>query len=166
MADPNDKKPLPEMRLRQGEMDTLFALFAALQELDAAKSDMRQRLKAIPNGNRDIRLVEVTLTRLLTNLIATVPAEKLQSIRRMLPNMKYKVYFYGSVSQMQDNATAVDANDLNLLCHRVHDYYCYLCDDDCNHCKYGIAKAFDHVLKIDRDGSWSNLRFDDEEGKT
>ena len=46
-------KPLPEMRMRQGEMDGLFAMFAALQEFDGVKTDMRDRLKAIPNGYRD-----------------------------------------------------------------------------------------------------------------
>ena len=163
MADPDKKKPLPEIRMRQGELDGLFALFATLQEIESIKTDMRQRLNAIPNGYRDTRLVEATLTRLVESLIATVPAEKLKSIRQMLPRMKYKVYFNGSVSQMQDNATAIDAQDLDLLCRRVHDSYCFLCDDKCGQCKYGIGKVFDHVMTIDREkgGSWSDLRFDD-----
>lgn len=163
MADPDKKKPLPEIRMRQGELDGLFALFATLQEIESIKADMQQRLKAIPNGYRDIRLVEATLTRLVESLVATVPAEKLKSIKQMLPRMKYKVYFNGSVSQMQDNATAIDAKDLDLLCRRVHDSYCFLCDDKCGQCKYGIGKVFDHVMTIDREkgGSWSDLRFDD-----
>lgn len=75
-------KPLPEMRMRQGEMDGLFAMFAALQEFDGAKTDMRDRLKAIPNGYRDLRLAEATLTRLLARIVETIPAEKKRAIRR------------------------------------------------------------------------------------
>ena len=79
-------KPLPEMRMRQGEMDGLFAMFAALQEFDGVKTDMRDRLKAIPNGYRDLRLAEATLSRLLARIVETIPAEKKRAIRRMLPS--------------------------------------------------------------------------------
>jgi len=64
MSNDVGKPLLPEMRMRQGEMDGLFAMFAALQEFDGVKTDMRDRLKAIPNGYRDLRLAEATLTRL------------------------------------------------------------------------------------------------------
>lgn len=150
MADTDKNTPLPKLRMRSGEMDGLFALFATLQEIEGVKSDMRERLKIVPNGYRDIRLVEVTLTKLLTELVKTVPDEKLRSIRKQLPRMKYKVYFNGTVSQMQDNATAIDARDLARLCEIAHDWRCFLCDDNCDHCKHGIAKIFDRVLKTDR----------------
>lgn len=160
MADTDKNTPLPKMRMRSGEMDGLFALFATLQEIEGVKSDMRDRLKAVPNGYRDIRLVEVTLTKLLTELVKTVPDEKLRAIRKQLPRMKYKVYFNGTVSQMQDNATAIDARDLAQLCAIVHDWRCFLCDDNCDHCKYGIAKIFDRVLKTDREKGQSYATID------
>lgn len=167
MADTDKKKPLPQLRMRPGEMDGLFALFATLQEIEGVKSDMRARLQAVPNGYRDIRLVEVTLTRLLTELVKTVPLEKLRSIQRMLPKMKYKVYFNGTVSQMQDNATAIDSKDLAQLCTMVHGWYCVLCDDNCDHCKHGLAKIFDRVLKADREKgqSYSSIDFSDIDGR-
>ena len=159
-------KPLPEIRMRQGEMDGLFAMFAALQEFNGIKADMRERLKAIPNGYRDLRLTEATMTRLLASIVETIPAEKKRSIRRMLPRMKYKVFFNAPVSQMDEDATAINAHDLALLCRLVHDFYCFLCDDDCIHCKHGIAKVFDRVFKVDREKSWADYRFDDEEGES
>ena len=61
MSNDVGKPLLPEMRMRQGEMDGLFAMFAALQEFDGVKTDMRDRLKAIPNGYRDLRLAEWSL---------------------------------------------------------------------------------------------------------
>lgn len=163
MADTDKNEPLPRLRLRRGEMDGLFALFATLQEIEKVKGDMKERLKVVPNGLRDIRLVEVTLTRLLTDLTKTVPLEKLLSIRRMLPNMRYKVSYYGSISQMQDNATAISVKDLTTLCKMCHSWQCVLCDDDCDHCKHGLAKVFDHVLKVDREKgqSYSSMDFSD-----
>lgn len=159
------RNPLPVIRLRQSELDDIFALFATLQELEAAKNDMRERFRAIPNGYRDVRLVEVTLNRLLVDLVATIPQEKLRSIRKMLPNMKYKVYFNGTVSQMCDNATAIDSNDLDVLCRLAHDNCCLLCDDDCSKCKCGLSRVFNHVLKMDRQpgDSWSFMDFTKEE---
>lgn len=154
-------KPLPEMRMRQGEMDGLFAMFAALQEFDGAKTDMRDRLKAIPNGYRDLRLAEATLTRLLARIVETIPAEKKRAIRRMLPSMKYNVYYNAPVSHMDEDATAINAHDLVLLCQLVQGFYCFLCEEDCNHCKYGIAKVFDRVFKVDREKSWADFCFDE-----
>lgn len=37
MSNDVGKPLLPEMRMRQGEMDGLFAMFAALQEFDGVK---------------------------------------------------------------------------------------------------------------------------------
>ncbi len=167
MDDTDKKQPLPQLRMRSGEMDGLFALFATLQEIEGIKSDMRDRLKAVPNGYRDIRLIEVTLTRLLQDLVMTIPSEKLRSIRRMLPMMRYKVYFYGSISQMQDDATAIDSKDLAALCRMVHGWYCVLCDENCDHCKHGIAKIFDRILKVDREKgqSYSSMDFSEMDGR-
>lgn len=156
-------KPLPEMRMRQGEMDGLFAMFAALQEFDGVKTDMRDRLKAIPNGYRDLRLAEATLSRLLARIVETIPAEKKRAIRRMLPSMKYKVYYNALVSHMDEDATAINAHDLVLLCQLVQGFYCFLCEEDCNHCKHGIAKVFDRVFKVDREKSWADFCFDEGE---
>lgn len=167
MDDTDVKNPIPQLRMRSGEMDGLFALFATLQEIEGVKSDMRERLKAVPNGYRDIRLIEVTLTRLLQDLVMTVPPEKLRAIKRMLPRMRYKVYFYGSVSQMQDNATAIDSKDLMTLCRIAQSWNCALCDDKCDHCKIGLAKIFDRVLKVDLEEgqSYSSLDFSETDGR-
>lgn len=167
MADTDKGKPLPRLRMRPGEMDGLFALFATLQEIEGVKSDMRERLKSVPNGYRDIRLVEVTLTKLLTELVKTVPEEKLYAIRKQLPRMKYKVYFNGTVSQMMDNATAIDARDLAYLCYLVHDWHCFLCEDNCDYCKKRIAMIFDRVLKTDREKgqSYADIDFSTIEGR-
>lgn len=158
------EQQLPTVRMRQGEMDELFAMFAVLQEMDKCKTDMRQRLKAIPNGLRDLRLVETTLMRLLQNMLKTVPTEKLLSIRRMLPNMKYKVYYYGNMGAKENNETAIDVRMLHQMCVLIHDYYCLCCEHDCDRCKYGIGKIFDNIFKEDRETSWADCDFIDDGG--
>lgn len=166
MPDPeNTHEGIPRLRMRQNEMDELFAFYAALSNIASAEKDMRKRLDAVPNGYRDLRLVETVLTRLCKSILQTVPEEKLYSIRCMLPKMRYKVYFYGTVCEMQNNAVAIDNSDLDVLCHLVHDYYCAFCTDDCNRCKYGIGRVFDRMFKVDRKDSWANYDIDGEDTK-
>lgn len=64
------------------------------------------------------------------------------------------------VSHMDEDATAINAHDLALLCQLVQGFYCFLCEEDCNRCKYGIAKVFDRVFKVDREKSWADFCFD------
>lgn len=151
---------LPTIRVYQSEMDRLFALYAALQELELAERDMQRRINAVPGGLSDLQLIKDTLSRFLEAVVATIPPEKLASIQRMLPRMAYKVYFNGVVSQMMDDATGVKIKDLDTLCKAAHEH-CVLCDDKCDRCKLGIGKVFDRVLKVDREGeSWTFFNFD------
>jgi hypothetical protein len=99
----------------------------------------------------------------LARIVETIPAEKKRAIRRMLPSMKYKVYYNAPVSHMDEDATAINAHDLVLLCQLVQGFYCFLCEEDCNHCKHGIAKVFDRVFKVDREKSWADFCFDEGE---
>jgi hypothetical protein len=160
MPDTNSSH-LPTIRLRQSEMDRVFSLFAAAQEIVAAKSDLQQRIKAVPNGYRNIRLVEVTLSRLLEEIVKTIPVEKLVSIQRLIPRISYKVYFNGSIGKMQDDETIISIKDLDALCKAAHEH-CVFCDKNCGQCELGIGKVFDRVLKINREKgeSWAFFRFD------
>ena len=143
------KQTLPTFRLYQSEMDRIFALFAALQEVEMSKDHMRRRVASIPEGPAQLDLLSDVLSRLLDSLIATIPPKKLHSIRRMLPKMRYKVYFNGIISEMQDDATAIRIRDLHTLCKAAHEQ-CVLCDDNCNRCKLGLGRVFDRILKVDR----------------
>lgn len=156
-----DKKKLlpPTIRARQAEVEELFAFFAVLQEIEKAKVDMRARLKAVPNGWRDIRMIETVLRSLIDRLLLTLPGEKLLSIKRVLPRMSYKVYFNRAVVPTRDDsdATIISMDDLDEIVKTAHGNRCICCDDNCNQCALG--KAFDHIFVKHRarNESWSYL---------
>ena len=75
-----EKEALEISRLRSDEANDLFALFAALQEFEKAKDHMRQRLKAIPGGMRDMSMLYTVLSKLVGKIVQTIPPEKRLSL--------------------------------------------------------------------------------------
>ena len=130
-------------RLQIEETDSLCGIYAAFSELERAKKTLDKRLSMIPNGKRDLGLVRTTLYRLVERILATVPAEKLKSLRRNMAYMHYRVYPVKPVSPPEDE-TVVFASDLAVLTQYAHKYACIACDRDCNRCDLG--KALDHTL--------------------
>ena len=60
------------VRANSKELDRIFALFAAAQEVRMAEQQMEARLRAIPGGWRDLRLIRTLLDKLTTNLVCTL----------------------------------------------------------------------------------------------
>ena len=108
---------LPMIRANSRDLDHLFALFAASQELEQVEKHMEKRVRAIPNGWRDLRLVHTTLEKLLVNMVATLQPEKLKAMKRMLPRMKFKVICGTHASHSKDDETILAMNDLDTLVH-------------------------------------------------
>lgn len=160
---PDDKKaraPAP-LRLRSSETDALFALYASLQEIDHAKSEMEKRLRSIPGGWRDISLIRSVLSKLIDRILETVPLEKLVSLNRNMRHMTYRVYFAPPVTIPPDEVI-VKGDDLAVLIRYAHSFSCTACDNDCNKCALG--KALDHTMVQSRGchESWSWIDCDRE----
>ena len=131
------------MRLLTEESDSLCGIYAAFSELERAKATLDRRLSLIPNGKRDLGLARSTLLRLMEKILATVPVEKLTSLKRNMRYMHYRVYPVKPVS-VPENETVVHSSDLSVLAQYAHQYACVGCDKDCNHCELG--KALDNTL--------------------
>ena len=69
MPDEDKKARAPTMRLRASETDSLFALYASLQEIDHAKGDMEKRIRSVPGGWRDISLIRAVLSKLIDRIL-------------------------------------------------------------------------------------------------
>ena len=149
------------MRLRSDETESMFALFAGLQELEKAMASMERRLRSIPNGWRDIRMLWSVQTKLIDKLMLTVPPEKLSSLKRNLRHMCYRIYMYHPVDVPDDEVVVAD-DDLKALTEYAHGYACLACENNCNTCKLG--KALDHVMiqtrKYDERWSWIDCETD------
>ena len=68
-----------------------------------AEQQMEARLRAIPGGWRDLRLIRTLLDKLTTNLVCTLQSEKLVSMRRMLPRMKFRVVCGTEATRVQED---------------------------------------------------------------
>lgn len=134
----------------------MFSLFAGLQELEKARDEMEKRVRLIPNGWRDLKCIISMYNRLMDNLVATIPPEKLGSMTRMLPRMKFKVYCGTPASELGDDECIITLKEADVLCRYAHEQ-CKLCfEDNCSKCPLG--KVLDSVMTYDRDGrSWSSV---------
>lgn len=148
---------LPSIRARAEEIESIFALFAIAQELETAEARMEKRIHAIPHGLRDLRMVRTVVSRLCTDLIGTLPAEKYDSVMANARHMAYSVRFNQCAELPTENGhnwTLVQGDDLEALISAVHDHVCFACDKHCGSCR--IGKAFDRIMiqSRRRDESW------------
>lgn len=155
--DKNPKPNLPVLKSYPEEIDMILKFFAISDTIDDALNErsFRRRLDAIPNATSGLKMTSGRMLQLLYDLVATLPEAKRNSILRMSPHMKYKVYLNPPVSKVGDEKTVMANEDLGLLCSYAH-RNCDICfERNCNNCKLG--KVFDHILAYDRDKdeSWA-----------
>lgn len=150
------KAKVPVIRANKEDIGIIFGMLAACQELEKAEERMYKRVKSVPNAWRDLRLVKKKLSTLVDDLLVTFPFEKLVSMQKMLPHMRYKVMFGAQASQIGKDECIIDTDRLNVLAMAAHDK-CKICfDGQCNRCALG--KVFDSIYCKDReDGRWSEM---------
>lgn len=141
--------PLPRVRLRQEETDSIVFMLCSVTRFRAIQAAMENRLRSIPNGWRDIRMVEAVLDRLVGQLLDTVPTDKLYTIKRLLPDTRVHITYTRQIGKGKDKVTGIPQKDLDLLAAVSHDAICKLCDGNCDRCDLG--KVFDRFLETQRD---------------
>lgn len=154
---------IPIIRSNNEAVSTALGLIAALQEMKVAlDSKFLQRIKAVPNGYRNARLIFVLLNNLIDDVLLTFPAEKLESMQRMLPHMKFKILCGVSASKVDNDSVVISEKNLDTLVLAAHDGKCKLCiEQNCSRCALG--KALDGLCCYDReDGSWATIDIEKE----
>lgn len=141
--------PLPRTRLRQEETDGIVFILCSVTRFRAIQKAMETRLRSIPNGWRDIRMVETVLDRLVGKLLETVPTDKLITMKRLLPDTRVHITYTRQVGKHKDEVTGIHEKDLDFLTAVSHDAICKLCDGNCDRCDLG--KVFDRFLFTERD---------------
>ena len=154
MPDEDKKARAPTMRLRASETDSLFALYASLQEIDHAKGDMEKRIRSVPGGWRDISLIRAVLSKLIDRILETIPLEKLLALQRNMKCMSYRIYLAKPVTLPKEEVI-VKGEDLATLARYAHDYSCTACDKDCNKCELGAALDHTMIQSRGHNESWS-----------
>lgn len=151
----NPSGNIPTIPSNKAHVNSALGMMACLQELKQAEQ-MKKRFKAIPNGWRDLRMIEAVLSRLIDDILQTYPLEKLVSMQRMLPHMKYRLQCGATASKLNEDECIILEKDLDTLSIYAHEQ-CKLCfNQDCKRCPLG--KVLDGIIAEDRDGrSWANI---------
>ena len=151
-------KNIPIIRANNEAVTTALGLIAALQEMKVAlDSKFLQRFKAVPNGYRNAKMIFSVLNKLIDDVLMTFPVEKLESMQRMMPYMKFKILCGVSVSNVENDNVVLSEKTLDTLVLAAHDGKCKMCiDQNCKRCALG--KALDGLCSYDReDGSWATI---------
>lgn len=152
-----EKNNISIVRANTHDLDLLFGLFAAAQELNRCETEMEKRVRAIPNGWRDLRLIRTKLNKLLDDLILTVQPEKRATMNRMAPRMRFRVWCGHEVIKTAPNEVVITQNEMTTLLEYAWSAECSICmEGRCDQCKLG--KVFDSILSYDRNGgSWASI---------
>ena len=146
-----EEKPIPRIRANGRDIDAMVGLHAAMTEINVSAEAIERRIRAVPNGWRDLRLIQSLLDKLIDRTLDTYPVEKLVTMRRMLPRVRFRITVGPqATSPLSDDETVISFDDVDALTTYARKQ-CELCVDyNCNRCKLG--KTLDRVLRYDRDG--------------
>jgi glutamyl/glutaminyl-tRNA synthetase len=72
-------------------MDMVLAFYAGIAAVDETVKKMERRVRSIPGGWRDLRLVQSKLEKLGDNLMLTIPPEKLRNLKKMAKRSRFHI---------------------------------------------------------------------------
>ena len=110
------------------EYDALRTVFGAVNALDI--DTLKDRCGLIKNGWRDIRLAHSLLKRVMQELLCTVPAKKLMTIRTELKHTVCELKVKPPSSMSLGGSVYVDHQALVKLAERAISMDCLFCDKD------------------------------------
>ena len=118
------------------EARRLIVVAALNDGLHRGEDDLRERLKLVPNGWRDWRLVTSTVDRLLTAIYMTIPDEQLISQQHALSHSEVSVKLR-SATRLPE-WVHIKADDMDMLIGLAIQSECRIClrtDSEVRRCK-------------------------------
>ena len=126
----------------QREYYTTRELFGFVSALEEWSNVLERRLREIPGGWRDYRLMTTISRKLLVSILKTVPRKKLALIRKELENIEILVNVRNNVSPKSEDEkygfTYVPNAAIERITQRVVDFECMGCEKkgaDAKHCQ-------------------------------
>ena len=106
-------------------------LFGIVSTFNKCSGELERRVREIPGGWRDFRLIQTLSEKLLIGILRTVPQKKLAAIKRELDNTEVLVNVRRDVSppsrEETDGFTYVSQRALERITQRVVDFECLFC---------------------------------------
>lgn len=118
--------------LSMQEYTALRTLFGAVNALDS--DTLKDRCRLFPGGWRDLRCAQALSRKVMENLLCTVPAKKLLSMRRELTHTICEVKIKPPASSTQDTVM-ISRKALVDLINRAVYMDCLLCEKTAKECK-------------------------------
>ncbi len=131
------------------EYQALRALFGAKNALEQTSKNIEQRMRLIPGGWRNFRMLVAVLDRLLAGVLRTIPQKKLLAIRAELSRTICEVHVQGVVQRKDDDLlTVVPQGALERVLDEALRFRCFGCERcDYRHCEF--YRAIDALYHYD-----------------
>lgn len=134
--------------LSDKEYYALRQMFGFAGQLQAVEPFMEKRLRKIPGGWRDWRLLEAVSEKLLGEITRTIPLNKLQMIMRELKMTQVRVEVRRVTDQSNtDVGTYVSQEALDRIAQKAADAECFACEKrgaDARNCQ--LRKDFEDLV--------------------
>lgn len=147
---------LPIVRANSDSIKRIYNLYAACQCLEELEAKEEKRIRAIPNGWRDLRMCTAVLRKLSNNMKYTMQPEKRTSVDHMAPRMYFRTWCGHEPVKTTPDEVVLLEKELDVLVEYAWNE-CSMCvEQQCSQCPLG--KTFDSVLGYDRNGgSWAAI---------
>lgn len=134
MIPDNERPPLSYREYR-----ALRQLFGIVDSWDEQGSELKKRLKLIPGGWRDARMLMAVSERLLRKVCETIPMKKLAMIQKELNSTTCEIVVKNTISpDKQEAFTYVEEETLERvtsLAMEINCLFCKKCGKDARNCQ-------------------------------
>lgn len=145
---------LPKKPANRAEVDAYYYFDAAYDVFGTVEKDMEKRIRMIPGGWRDLKLIRAKTGNLLRMLSGTFEPEKAKQIIKMGQSVRMKLEFNKQVVRDMD-MFLVETDEMGVLI-TFASYHCKLqmCEPHmCRRCQLG--KVMDKLSWVSReDRAW------------
>lgn len=146
------KKPDEDGRypLSYNEYQALRAIFGANNALEQTHKQLEQRVRLIPGGWRDLKLIMSVLDKLMGAVLRTIPQKKLVQIRAELSRTVCEIKLQSVTGGLSDDKllTVVPQGALETVVNESMSMKCFCCER-CDYKRCELFKAIDSLYNYD-----------------
>lgn len=122
-------------RINSVTREALTILYAAGQAIDMVAPKLEQLSRRVPNGWRDLRMVQSKLDKLVESVLNTIPVEQLDTMIAQMRISHLRIVT-NDVGKSDESKWLVPRDELTELVAAVVDEKCLMCDKtDWYNCK-------------------------------
>ena len=114
-------------RINSVTREALTILYAAGQAIDMVAPKLEQLTRRVPNGWRDLRMVQSKLDKLVESVLNTIPVEQLDTMIAQMRISHLRIVT-NDVGKSDDSKWLVPRDELTELVAAVVDEKCLMCD--------------------------------------